>query len=43
VVIAAELMDYGWYSITAEALERAGVRYHTYSASDPRAILAFLK
>lgn len=43
VVIAAELMEYGWYSITAEALEAAGVQYHTYSASDPRAILAFLE
>jgi hypothetical protein len=43
VLIAVELMTFGWYTITAEALEAAGVRYETYSVSDPHAIVDFLR
>lgn len=42
-LIAVELMAYGWYAITAEALERAGVQYATYSVSDPHAIVEYLE
>lgn len=42
VVIASELLAYGWYSISPEALENAAVEYHTYSVSRPRSILGFL-
>ena len=43
VLIAVELMTFGWYTITAEALEAAGVEYQTYSAKDPHSILDFLR
>ena len=43
VLIAVELMTCGWYEITADALAAAGVEYQTYSASDPHAILGFLR
>jgi hypothetical protein len=43
VLIAAELMTFGWYKITAEALEAAGVEYQTYSASHPDAIVDILR
>jgi hypothetical protein len=39
VLIAADLMTSGWYTITADALEAVGVECHTYPASDPKAIL----
>jgi len=42
VVIAVELMAYGWYRITAEALAEAGIAYQTYPASDPHALLLLL-
>lgn len=42
VVIAEELMTYGWYHITVEALAEAGLDYQTYSASDPHAIVKLL-
>ena len=43
VLIAVELMTFGWYRITADALEKAGVEYQTYPASDPHAIVGFLR
>jgi hypothetical protein len=43
VLIAVELMTFGWYRITADALEKAGVEYQTYPASDPHAIVDFLR
>lgn len=43
VLIAAELLTFGWYRITAEDLAAIGVEYRTYSASDPHAILDFLR
>lgn len=42
-LVAVELMAFGWYAITAEALEEAGIAYGTYSVSNPRAILEFLR
>ena len=43
VLIAAELVTSGWYSITPEALTAAGIDYQTYSASDPHSILVLLQ
>jgi hypothetical protein len=43
VLIAVELMAFGWYRITADGLEAAGVEYQTYSASDPHAIVDFVR
>jgi hypothetical protein len=43
VLIAVELVTFGWYRITAEVLEKAGVEYEMYSASDPYSIVGFLQ
>jgi hypothetical protein len=43
ILVAVELMTYGWYKITAETLAEAGLGYHTYSASDPHAIVDLLR
>ena len=43
VLIAVELMTYGWYRITADALAAAGIVYQTYSVSDPHSIVGFLR
>ena len=43
VLIAVELITFGWYRITADVLEEAGVEYQTYSASDPYAIADLLR
>jgi len=42
-LIAVELMALEWYRITADALAAVGVEYQTYSASDPHAIVDFLR
>ena len=42
VLIAVELMTYGWYAITADALAEAGLEYRTYPANDPHAIVDML-
>jgi hypothetical protein len=41
-LIATELMDYGWYPITAEGLVAAGVEFQPYSVSNPHGIAEFL-
>jgi len=41
-LIAMELMAYGWYRITADALDDAGVQFQTYSVSNPRGIVEFM-
>ncbi|MEN6547441.1 MAG: hypothetical protein ABFE07_15520 [Armatimonadia bacterium] len=43
VLIARELMTFGWYEITADALAEAGLEYGTYSAGNPHAILDFVQ
>ncbi len=43
VLIAEELMTYGWYQITAEGLAAAGVEFQTYSASNPQGIVDFIR
>ena len=43
VLVAMDLMTYGWYDITADGLEAVGVEYHTYSASSPHSIVGFLQ
>jgi hypothetical protein len=43
VLIAVELMALDWYRISADALAAVGVEYQTYSASDPHAIIDFLR
>jgi len=42
VLIASELMTFGWYAITPEVLTAAGIEYRTYSVSDPRSIVGLL-
>ena len=42
VLIAVELMTFGWYTITPDVLAAAGVAYQTYPANDPHTILGFL-
>ncbi len=43
IIIAEELMTYGWYQITSEALLAAGIEYQTYSASAPQTIVQLFK
>lgn len=43
VLIAMELMSFGWYKITAEELAEAGLRYQTYPANDPHVIVDLLR
>ena len=43
VLVAAELLAYSFYEVTAEALAAAGIEYHLYPANDPHAILEFLR
>lgn len=43
VLVAEELMNFGWYRITPEALARVGLEYQTYSACDPHAIVDLLQ
>ena len=42
VLIARELMTYGWYRITADDLATVGLAYETYPANDPHAIVDLL-
>ncbi|MBM3498637.1 MAG: hypothetical protein FJX74_08180 [Armatimonadetes bacterium] len=41
-LIALELMEYGWYKITAETLAAAGIDFQTYSVSNPQGIVQFM-
>lgn len=43
VLIAVELMTFGWYTITADALAEAGLEYQTYPANNPHAVVALLR
>ena len=43
VLVAAELMDYSFYEVTAEALAAAGLECRVYPSNDPHAILGFLR
>ena len=43
VLLAMGATAFGWRRITADALQTAGIEYHTYSVSDPDAIVDFLR
>ena len=43
VLVAAELMRYDFYQVTAEALTAAGIEWHPYPAGDPHSIVDLLR